>query len=308
MALRLRALDHVDQRRDVLGAGRGRGAVVRLGQGGVVPGADRVEVEPVAAAWRALEPLEHRRQVLARDLVGVGHRDPVAIVPDRDDRRPAEHADGVDALPEQPFGAGGIADGAPGDLAAAARERRQAGQRRQLAIEARGIRQPDEARHLGAGRRDVRRRVGHRREVAPATVAVKRPRAEVGVHHAAGRRGVGLGVGVGVQLGEELVDGAHAEREDQGLVAVVAGADVPRREEPGQGHLRHFLAIAEDAELRLAAHHLAPSDQAGLAALVRQPVVADDVLGGDAEVCERRGTTLDLCHVGTTPCRRRCGR
>jgi hypothetical protein len=66
------------------------------------------------------------------------------------------------------------------------------------------------------------------------------------------------------------------------LVAVVAGAKIAGSEKLGEGDLGQFFAITEDAKLGLAAHHLAPPNEADLAALVDEAIVVEEV-GGERE-------------------------
>ena len=68
-----------------------------------------------------------------------------------------------------------------------------------------------------------------------------------------------LDVRVAVELGEELPEVDDAEGEHPGLVAVIARAPVALLEGAREGELRHFLAVAEYAELGFARQHfLAP--------------------------------------------------
>jgi hypothetical protein len=83
-------------------------------------------------------------------------------------------------------------------------------------------------------------------------------------------------VGVGVELGEELLDRCHAQGEHRRLVAVVARAHVAGAHGASHRHLRHFLAVAEDAELGLAGEHFLAADEAHLAAAVGPAVIAGD--------------------------------
>lgn len=97
------------------------------------------------------------------------------------------------------------------------------------------------------------------------------------VHRASARDGLGVQVSVGVELGEPLLDVDHAEHEHPGLVAVVARAPVAFAEGARNGEIGEFLAVAEDAELGLAAQHFAPADEGSLAGGVGEAVVVEDV-------------------------------
>ena len=98
------------------------------------------------------------------------------------------------------------------------------------------------------------------------------------VHAAPAGPGVVRDVGVGVELREKFVQRAHAEGEDEGLVAVVAAAPVALAEGAGHGQLRHLFAVAEDAELGLAGQHLPAADEAGLPRAPGDAIVIDDAL------------------------------
>jgi hypothetical protein len=87
-----------------------------------------------------------------------------------------------------------------------------------------------------------------------------------------------LHVGMGVELREPLLHGELADGEHEGHVAVVAAAPVAVAELLGHGHLGQFLTVAEDAELGLACKHFLAAQQARLATLVYDAVVAEDLL------------------------------
>jgi len=234
----------------------------------------------MARTGRAAEAGEQLREVLG-DLVLVGHGDTVAVVPDRQHHRRLQHADRVDRLPEQALGAAGVADGAEGHLVAMVREpggRRQLGQ---LAVQAGGVGEPGQARHLRGHRRQVGGGVDQLDEVAKAAVGVDQAGREVGVHRPPAGARLEPDVGIGVELGEELLDGEQAEREHHGLIAVVAGAEVALAQHLRQRQVRHLLAVAEDAELGLAGEHLAAADQARLAALAGDAVIVERLLAAE---------------------------
>src|SRR6266536_5936258 len=88
-------------------------------------------------------------------------------------------------------------------------------------------------------------------------------------------------IGVGVELPEELVERSHAEGQDEGLIAVIARAPVALAEGARPGELRHFLAVAKNAELRLAGEHLLAADQTGLATAKGDAVVLENALAGE---------------------------
>ena len=98
------------------------------------------------------------------------------------------------------------------------------------------------------------------------------------VHRPAAGPWIVLDVRIGVELSEEFVECSHPRGEDEGLIAVVAGSPIAFAEGAGHGQLRHFLAVAEDAELRLAGEHFLAADQAGLTASKGHTVVPDDAL------------------------------
>src|SRR5262245_10653960 len=99
------------------------------------------------------------------------------------------------------------------------------------------------------------------------------------------RAGVVGRYGLGVELREVLRERGRADGEHEGLVAVVAAAPVTLAEGPGHGQLRHFLAVAEDAELGLARQHLAAADEADLPAAEGDAVVVDDALTRELRAC-----------------------
>ncbi len=287
MALRLGEFGDMHKGRHLLGAGDFGSLAVGQEQGGVIPAADGVDVEAVAAlSGRAAEALEQLGDVFLGDLVLVGDRDAVAIIINGDDGGDAQHADRINRFPKQAFGGGSVADGGEDDLLAIFRELGEAGQLVYLAIELGGIGQANGARHLRGGRRDIRGRVGLGGQVLPVALLVQAAGAEMGVHHPPGGSRIGGGVGMSVKLGEKLLQGGHPSGQGQGLVAVIARAPIAGLESVGHGDLRQLLAVAEDAELGLAAHHFTAADQAGLAAAVNQAVIVDDLLGGDLQVGE----------------------
>src|SRR6185436_16899911 len=71
--------------------------------------------------------------------------------------------------------------------------------------------------------------------------------------------------------------------EPQSLVAIVTRSPVALAKGLGQRHLGQLLAVAENAELGLAAQHLTAADQADLPASIDDSIVADDLLRGEGE-------------------------
>src|SRR5215212_6818505 len=96
------------------------------------------------------------------------------------------------------------------------------------------------------------------------------------VHRASAGPRIVLDVRVRIELPEEFVERGDAEGEHQGLVAVVAGAPVALAECARPCELRDFLAVAENAELRLAGEHFLAADEAGLPAAHGDAIVVDD--------------------------------
>ena len=86
---------------------------------------------------------------------------------------------------------------------------------------------------------------------------------------------------MGVKLGEKALDGDFTQGEHEGLVAVIATAEVAVAKGVGHGDLGRFFAIAEDAEFGTAAQHLAPPNQAGLPAPKGGAVIVHHLLGGN---------------------------
>src|SRR5438128_415532 len=98
VALRLRHLGDVEDRRDVARARPLRGDRVGLAAREVIPSLHDVQVVPGAVA-RALESPKDLADRAFRRLQLVRHRDPVAVVPDGNEERDAEHAGRVQRLP-----------------------------------------------------------------------------------------------------------------------------------------------------------------------------------------------------------------
>jgi hypothetical protein len=116
MALGLRHLEDVDDRRHVFASRGFGGAAIGFMQSGVIPALDAVDIEALVDTLLAAEAGHDLRDLGLGDLKLVGHRDTVVIVPDRDDHGHLQHADGVDRLPEHSLGAARVADRAVGDL------------------------------------------------------------------------------------------------------------------------------------------------------------------------------------------------
>ena len=101
----LGALGDVHQAGDVILAGDIRSGLVNFQQGGIIPGADGVDIKAAIAflgrAGLALEAFQDGGDVLLDHLELVGDGDAVAVIENGDDRRCLQHADGVDRFPEQ---------------------------------------------------------------------------------------------------------------------------------------------------------------------------------------------------------------
>ena len=95
---------------------------IDLNERRIIPPLNGVDVKPISRIGIALETGQERGKILLGDLQFIGDGYAVAVIPNGDNGRGAQHADGVDRFPEQTFGAGGVADGAEGDFVAAARE------------------------------------------------------------------------------------------------------------------------------------------------------------------------------------------
>ena len=278
MPLRLRHLVDVNDGRHVLHAHDRRRGDVRLAKRGVIPAVHDVDVVAALLFRIALKSFQQLRDVALRHLEFVRHRDAVVVVPDRDEHRHLQHARRIDRLPEHPLGTTGVADRAPRDLVAVARELRGRFQLFELAIDLRRVRESDQPRHLRAGRRNVGGGVVGVGLIAERAVGIEQPRREVAVHRAAAGPRIVLDVGMRVQLREEFVERADAGGEDEGLIAVVAAAPVALAERARHGQLRDLFAVAEDAEFGLAGQHFPAADQAGLPRAPGDAVVVDDAL------------------------------
>ena len=88
----------------------------------VVPSMRFVQGDTGLAVRAALESIQYVRDVGLGDLQFIGDRDAVAVVPDRQQHRHLQNADGVDGFPKNSLRAGGVPDGAEGDFIAAAAE------------------------------------------------------------------------------------------------------------------------------------------------------------------------------------------
>ena len=73
---------------------------------------------------------------------------------------------------------------------------------------------------------------------------------------------------------EELFGGQEIEGKHEGLIAIVAGAEVALPKGVRQSQLRDLFAFAEDSELCPPGEDLAPSKDAALAATVCDPIIA----------------------------------
>jgi hypothetical protein len=113
-------------------------------------------------------------------------------------------------------------------------------------------------------------------QVAPGAIVVEAARGEMSVHLPSGGGGIGRHVGVGVKLREIFLDGHDAGSKGEGLVPVIAGAKVALAKGFGHGDLGQLFAVAEDAEFGFAAQHLAPANQARLAAFGAEPVIVQN--------------------------------
>src|SRR5437867_325794 len=98
------------------------------------------------------------------------------------------------------------------------------------------------------------------------------------IHRPPGRPGIVGHIGIGIQLVEEFLERSDSRSEDERLIAIVAGAPVALAERAGHGQLRHFLAIAEDAEFCFAGEDFFAADQTRLAAAKGDTIVLHDAL------------------------------
>src|SRR5207253_3218922 len=114
----------------------------------IVPTFYGVDVIALLTAAVALKSFEELGEIALGDLKLVRHGDAVSVVPDRNDHRHADHAGGIDRLPEHPLGAARVTDRAPRDLVAAVRELRHLFHLTDDAIELRRVAESDEPRHL----------------------------------------------------------------------------------------------------------------------------------------------------------------
>ena len=119
-------------------------------------------------------------------------------------------------------------------------------------------------------------RIFLRHYILPGTILVQAAGSEMSVHHAA-RAGRFIGNRcMRIQLREKFLNGVNAGSKHEGLVAVIAGAPIAILEHARHRDLRQLLAIAENAEFRLARQHLAATQHAREPALVADAVIAQD--------------------------------
>ena len=289
MPLRLGHLGHMDDRWDVLAAGAIGRELVNVTARDVIVAFHGVEVDARPAVLPA-EPFEHRRDRALRCLELVRHRNPVAVVPDRDDQRDLQDARGVQALPEDPLARAGVPDRGEADLLAAAREAasdRTCGRR--FAVQPRRPGQPDRARHLRADRGKLGRGLPGGEQILPPPSFVERARREVAEHLAPCRVRVAHDVRVGVELREVLREIRQADGEHEGLVPVVARPPIARPERARHAELGDLFALPGDAKGRVPHQDLAPRELAGRPAADREPIVRKDVLSAKAELRFRSG-------------------
>src|SRR5688572_6596835 len=80
-----------------------------------------------------------------------------------------------------------------------------------------------------------------------------------------------------VELCKKFLDAHGAHHEHPGLVTIISGTPVALAKGTCNGDLDDLFAIAEDAELGLAAEDFAPSYDGSLAGLIGQAVIFDDL-------------------------------
>jgi hypothetical protein len=110
----------------------------------------------------------------------------------------------------------------------------------------------------------------------------------VRIHAAALRVRLGFKIRVCIQLREHLLQAHHAEHRHPGLVTIIAGAPVSFVEHMTKCNVGKLLAVAKDAELGLAAEDFPAANQAGLARLVGDAVVLDDLFFFDRQFSLKR--------------------
>src|SRR5207302_1386154 len=163
VSLRLRHLGHVNDSGDVLAAGTLGRDLVDVAARDVVVALYGIQLDARALALPA-EALEYGGDRGLRRLKLVRHRDPIAVVPHRDDQRDLQDSRGVQALPEHTLAGPRVPDRREADLLAAAREAaRDRSRGRRLAVEPRCPRQAHRTRPMrsqgGELRRGLLRRV-----------------------------------------------------------------------------------------------------------------------------------------------------
>jgi hypothetical protein len=99
-------------------------------------------------------------------------------------------------------------------------------------------------------------------------------------------------VRIGIKLRKELLYGGQPAGKGKRLVAVVTGPEIARLKKLGHRYLRHFFAVAKDAELGFASQHFLAAKQTGFAAQANPPVVLQHLF---AKAVERQGFHRRLC-------------
>src|SRR5512132_2157226 len=108
-------------------------------------------------------------------------------------------------------------------------------------------------------------------------------------HLASARERVARHVRIGVELREVLLERGGADREHDGLIAVVTAAPVSGTHDVRHRELRDLFAVTEDPERSPSRQHLAPAELARGAASHGEAVVGNDLFGAEGELRVWRG-------------------
>ena len=273
MPLGLGHFGDVKKHRHVFLSGQCHAFLVGFDQAFVVP---RFLVEDMNAPFAFLfdlHPAEGFRDAALRGLEFLGHADAVTIVPNRHRQGHLQYGSSIHGFPEMAFAGAGIANGAEGHLIALIAEFFEILQSLFIAEDFRCQGKSQQSWHLACCWRDVGRRVLLFGQVFPVALFIEAAAGKVVVHHAPAIVGVGRDIGIAVKLAEKAFEAHHAGSQHKGLVAVISRSPVAIFKRLCHGQLGHLFSIAKYAKFGLTRQHLAPAQQAGLAALVGNAVI-----------------------------------
>ena len=101
---------HVQYGRRVIEPDQIRSFEIRRTQFRIVPPSHDVKINARAAAGTMTETFQDSGDVAFGHLKRVGNRDTESVIPDREQHRRLQHANGIDRFPEKTFSTTGISD------------------------------------------------------------------------------------------------------------------------------------------------------------------------------------------------------